>query len=120
MPAKAKLYIGFAIALGAVLLAACLLSPWQVADPQRYESYLLLAAIASILKIRLPKFHGTISLNFLFILIGVAELTLAETVLLGCVGAAIQCVWTKKKPALVRVAFNMSALVTSIVAAYTV
>jgi hypothetical protein len=55
------------------------------------------------------------STNFLFILIGVAELTLAETITLGCAAALVQCLWKPRKwPTLVQVLFNVSILATSI------
>src|SRR6267143_4760163 len=104
MPTKAKLYVTSAIAAGLILLAGCLFYKWDFPDLSRYFGYLALACIASTLKIKLPKIRGTMSTNFLFILIGVAELTMVETVTLGCVAALIQCLWKpRKQPALVQV-----------------
>src|SRR6266550_8273719 len=115
MPKQAKLYIGGVIALGLTLLAVCLLSQWQFPDSSRYVSYLSLAVLASVLKIKLPNMRGTISLNFLFVLIGVEELSISQTVVLGALASVIQCVWrAKKRPTLVQVVFNVAALVTSI------
>lgn len=115
MSMKAKLYIASTIAVGFGLLAGCLVFYWKFPDPSRYLSYLLLACLASTLKIKLPKLHGTMSISFLFILIGVAELTAAETMLLGCAGALVQCFWKpRKRPAVIQVLFNISTVVTSI------
>jgi hypothetical protein len=119
MPTNAKLYINSTIVIGLSILAACLLFEWQFPDPLRYFGYLLLACLASTLKVKLPKIHGTMSINFLFILIGVAELTVAETITLGCVAALIQCLWKpRKQPALIQVLFNISTLVVSIAISY--
>jgi hypothetical protein len=121
MPKQAKVYIGGVIALGLTLLAVCLLSQWQFPDSSRYLSYLSLAVLASVLKIKLPNMRGTISLNFLFVLIGVEELSMSQTVVLGALASVIQCVWkAKKRPTLVQVVFNVAALVTSIAVAYSV
>src|SRR6266576_4158380 len=120
MPTRAKLYINSAIVLGLGTLAGCLLYGWSFPDLPRYFGYLILACVGSTLKIKLPKIRGTMSINFLFILIGVAELTIAETITLGCVAALIQCLWkTRKQPALVQVLFNLSTVVTSIAIAFS-
>ena len=120
MPTRAKLYINSTIVVGLALLAGCLLFEREFRDPSRYFGYLALASIGSTLKIKLPKIRGTMSINFLFILIGVAELTIAETITLGCVAALIQCLWkTRKPPALVQVLFNLSTVVTSIAIAFS-
>lgn len=121
MPATAKLYIGLVIALGFSLLTGCLLFQAQFPDLPRYFSYLLLAVFASTLKVRLPGLTGTMSVNFLFILIGIADLTLAETLAMGCAATVIQCVWrAKRRPRLVQAMFNIAALILSIGVAYQV
>jgi hypothetical protein len=121
MPATAKLYIGSTIALGFALLASCIRFQAQFPDLPRYFSYLLLAVLASTLKVRLPGFTGTISVNFLFILIGIADFTFAETLTMGCAAIVMQCVWhSKRRPRLVQVAFNVAALALSIGVAYQV
>ena len=78
MPAKARLYIGTTISLGLALLAASLVWFRECPDVARYLACASLACIASTLKVRLPGLHGTISVNFVFILIGIARLSLAE------------------------------------------
>ena len=121
MPATAKLYIGVVIALGFSLITGCLLFQGQFPDLPRYVSYLLLALFASTLKVRLPGITGTMSVNFLFILIGIADLTLAETLTMGCAATVIQCMWrTRRRPRLVQVTFNIAALILSIGVAYQV
>src|SRR5271166_3261546 len=80
MPNHARLYVTWVIAVGAILLVAAL-AHWSCADPLRFAIYLLLALVAGTLKIRLPQMTGTYSLTFLFVLIGVADLTFAETVM---------------------------------------
>src|SRR5438445_10407838 len=115
MPTKAKVYIGLIVALGFGLLAGCLVFRAEFPDLPRYFSYLLLAALASTLKVRLPGITGTMSVNFLFILIGVADFTLAETLTMGCAAIVIQCIWRcKRRPRMVQVLFNVAALALSI------
>jgi hypothetical protein len=121
MPTGAKLYINSTIAAGFCLLVGCLLFEWQFPDPSRYLGYLVLACLASTLKIKLPKIRGTMSVNFLFILIGVAELTVAETITLSCIAALIQCFWKpRKRPTVIQVLFNISTLVVSVAISFSV
>src|SRR5262249_28150026 len=115
MPMRAKLYFNSTIITGAALLAGCLMYGREFSQPNMYLAYLLLACLGSTLKIRLPRMKGTMSVNFLFILIGVAELTLVETIALGGLGALIQSFWKPKtRPAPIQVLFNIGALITSI------
>src|SRR6266550_4764955 len=121
MPKNAKIYIALIITLGLALLAGSLVFRAEFSDLPRYFSYLLLAVIASPLKVRLPGITGTISVNFLFILIGIADFTLAETITMGCAAILVQCVWrARQRPRLVQVMFNVAALALSIAAAYQV
>ena len=121
MPTKAKLYVGFVIVAAAALVAACVIAFRQFPDQPRYLLYLALALVASVLKVRLPGFTGTISVSFLFILIAVADFSLLETVLMACGGALIQCLWRpRRSPRAVQVGFNMAALGLSAAAAHVV
>ena len=121
MPNNAKIYIGLIVALGFAVLAGCLLFQAEFPDLPRYFSYLLLAVLASTMKVRLPGITGTMSVNFLFILIGIADFTLAETVTMGCLAILVQCLWrTRTRAKLVQVVFNVGALAISIAAAYQV
>ena len=45
----------------------------------QFICYLLIAMLASRLKVNLPGITGTMSVNFLFILLGILELSFAET-----------------------------------------
>jgi hypothetical protein len=121
MPTNAKVYINSTIFIGLSILAGCLLFERQFTDPARYFGYLLLAGLASTLKIKLPKIRGTMSVNFLFILIGVVELTVTETIVLSCLAALIQCFWKpRKRPLAIQVLFNISTLVVSVTFAFLV
>ncbi len=121
LPRNARIYIAVVAAAGFALLAGCLLYRAQFPDLPRYASYLFLAALASTLKVKLPGITGTMSVNFLFILIGIADFTIAEALTMGCTGIVIQCLWgASKRPRPIQVAFNVAALAISIAAAYQV
>lgn len=117
MPTKAKLFIGLAIVPGLVVLSLGVFH-WESADPVRFTIYLLLALVASTLKVRLPGLTGTMSLNFLFVLVGVSQMSFSETLALGAIGTVMQCVWrTKTRPTVPQVLFNVAALTMAITSA---
>jgi len=118
MPVKAKLFIALAIIPGLMMLSLGI-SHWESADPVRFTIYLLLALVASTLKVRLPGIRGSISLNFLFILIGISQLSFSETLALGAIAAGTQCMWkTRMRPSIAQVLFNISALTMAITSAH--
>ena len=119
MTTGARLYIYATVVLGLTLLCGCLIWFGQFPDVARYLAYFSLACIAAMLKVRLPGLKGTISVNFVFILIAVVELSLAETVILAFVATLVQCLWRPKtRPSPIQVLFNASAVVISTVLAY--
>src|ERR1051326_4764439 len=85
MPVAARLYNG-PIVGGGKWGRAHALSLWQSDDISRFICYLTVAVVVSALKVNLPGFKGTMSVNFLFILIGISEMSLSETMVLGCMG----------------------------------
>ena len=104
---KARVYIGITF-LGGLLSLSLGLLHGEWTEPSRYICYLALALLASGMKVSLPGVHGTMSVIFLFILIGVRELTLAQTLLMGVLGTMIQCYWKPKTwPKPIQVAFNI-------------
>src|ERR1700688_2237460 len=76
-------------------------------NPLKFLCYLVIALAASRLKVNLPGITGTMSVNFLFILLGVLELSLAETMALGCAAVVVQC-FDRDRPVPIQVAFNVS------------
>jgi diguanylate cyclase (GGDEF)-like protein/putative nucleotidyltransferase with HDIG domain len=81
--------------------------------------YLGIAILASRLKVSLPGITGTLSVNFLFILIGVLELSFTETLILGAVSMLAQCMYPERPNAL-QVTFNICAGAISTALAYIV
>jgi hypothetical protein len=78
VPNRAKLYITAIIALGISLLISITVFSWNSPDPYRWASYLVITILASTFKVRLPGLTGTISLSFLFVLIGLSDFSLSE------------------------------------------
>ncbi len=118
MSFSARLYVGVIVALGSVALVAGAMHPHS-RQPVRFLCYLLVAIGASRLKVNLPGITGTMSVNFLFILLGVLELSFAETLALGCVAILTQCFY-RDRPRMVQVVFNTCATSFAIGLAYCV
>src|SRR5271157_4092154 len=76
MSRSAKTYIYAVIGAGGCVLAWSGLT-WSHADPLLWALFSALAILASVVKLRLPGMEGTYSLNFLFLLYGVAHFPLA-------------------------------------------
>jgi diguanylate cyclase (GGDEF)-like protein/putative nucleotidyltransferase with HDIG domain len=110
---QTKLFVGLTACSGVVALGYAL-SHWQSHDLPRFLCYLAVAILASGLKVQLPGIDGTMSVNFLFILLGVMELSLPETLLIGCTASLVQSVWqTRKRLDPIKVLFNVAGMMAN-------
>ncbi len=116
MSLPSRAYIAFVCTLG----LACLLSAgWEMQHPLRFACYLLICMVASALKVNLPGILGTMSVNFLFILVGILDLGAGQTIVIGCVGALVQCIWKPKsqiRP--VQAGFSVMNIAVAVFGAY--
>src|SRR6202050_176978 len=80
---SAKAFIGLVTVLGTagLLYGAIHQSSKNIAE---VICYLGIAILASKLKVNLPGIARTMSVNFLFILLGILHLSFSETLVLGC------------------------------------
>ena len=113
MPIRAKVFIAITAAIGAVELGAACLN-WHSNDLLKFACYLLIAVLASTMKVKLPGIDSTMSVHFLFVLLGVLELSLAETMVIGFAAALLQSVWkNKRRSEPVKVIFNVFTLTSN-------
>jgi len=109
-PAGAKAFIA-AMAFAALVCFGFAVMHWQSSNPVKFLCYLMVAVLASSLKIKLPGINGTMSVNFLFILLGVLELSFGETLAIGFAAVLVQCYWRPANgPKPIHVIFNLSQL----------
>ncbi|MFN0164811.1 MAG: diguanylate cyclase domain-containing protein [Bryobacteraceae bacterium] len=110
MPWNARLYISAIVLLGsASLLQVTLHDPADQLIP-----FVILFAgsvLSSGLKVPLPGITGTLSPNFLFILLGVVHLGLAETAAIGAASFLVQYLWkSRHQPDWAKIAFNLGSV----------
>ncbi len=92
---------------------------WQSDDPVKFGCYLLAALLAASLKVSLPGIEGTLSVNFLFTLLGILELSLPETLIIGLASTLAQFYWRPaRKVKLVQLVFNLAQVTVSSSVAY--
>jgi diguanylate cyclase (GGDEF)-like protein/putative nucleotidyltransferase with HDIG domain len=110
-------FISLQILLGLPLLPYALYH-WHPQSELRFACFFAVALTASLFKVRLPGIEATMSANFLFILVGILDLSYPETLLMGCFGGLAQSIWqAKPRPRLVQLLFNLANLSISISAA---
>ncbi len=107
LPFFAKLFIGVIIlgGLATLVYGGIHQTSNNIAE---FICYLGIAVLASRLKVNLPGITGTLSVNFLFILIGVLDLSFSETLILGAISMVAQCFYPERPRAL-QLAFNVCA-----------
>ena len=113
MSAKTKSFVGVTVSIGFMVLGSAV---WHVqsADLTRFLCYLAVAVLASGLKVQLPGIDGTMSVNFLFILLGVVELSLGETLVIGCTATLVQSVWqARNRLDPIKVVFNVFGMMAN-------
>src|ERR1700683_3917925 len=117
LSAVAKLYISLVVIAGlaTLLYAGIHQSSKNIAE---FICYLGIGILSSRLKVSLPGITGTLSVNFLFILVGVLELSLTETLILCSVSMLAQCLYPER-PQAIQLTFNICATSVSTFLAYT-
>lgn len=107
-------YIALIVASGAASLLYGALH-WHSENFPRYLSYCIVALIASGMKVSLPSVPGTMSMHFVFVVVGITQLGFGETVAMGCAGMLVQSLFrTRNRPQPIQVIFSVSSVACSI------
>lgn len=115
MPVKA--YLALVIGLGAACYSQ--LAFWESKDLARFLVIAAVAGLGSRLKVKLPGIDATMSVAFFFIIVGIVELTMPETLAVGIAGLAFQMSIQKMTPKkAVQFAFNLAVTGGSSTIAY--
>jgi hypothetical protein len=102
--------------IGAMMLAAAVTAGYATFVSHAPHTYfalavLVLAAVTSRMKVKLPGINGNMSVNLPFLLTAVINLSAAEAVVVTCVSTAVQC-WPRKDAKFnpQQMAFNVSMM----------
>ena len=94
---------------------------WQIRreNALRLAGYALAAIIASGMKIRLPGIFGTLSMNYIVIIVALEELTVGAAVSVGIISTLAQCfIHAETRPKWFQVLFNAAGIPIPVVAAH--
>jgi hypothetical protein len=102
--------------IAAMMLAAAITAGYATFESHALHLYfalavLVLAAMTSRMKVKLPGINGNMSMNLPFLLTAVISLSSAEAVVIACVSTAVQC-WPRKDAKFnpQQMAFNLSMM----------
>jgi diguanylate cyclase (GGDEF)-like protein/putative nucleotidyltransferase with HDIG domain len=112
MSAAPRFFIAVVVLCGTAVLTYTVMHG-RSENPLKFFCYLVIALAASRLKVNLPGITGTMSVNFLFLLLGVLELSLSEAMALGCAAVVVQC-FDRDRPIPIQVAFNVCSTALAI------
>jgi hypothetical protein len=108
----AKAYITLIIAAGAMVVLVTAGS-WSSSNLRQFSIFLGLVVISSTLKMRIPGIEGTMSPNFVFLILGMTALSFSEVMAITLAAALVQSLWAAKQPRLVQITFSAAALLVS-------
>jgi len=103
-------FVGIILILGVCLFIWTLVN-WQTEDPRRFLAYVMIACLASGIKVIVPGVDMTMAAHFLFVLIGIVELGRSETILMASAASLVQTFWhAEGRPRGIHVAFNVASM----------
>ena len=116
MTSKAKLFLILEIGLGSILMLQEM-AKLNIQHPFQFASLFVVTVLASGLKVSLPGVTGTMSVYFLFLLIGMGRLSVSESLAIGLAATLMQCYWhAKQRPRWFQILFNLASTALAIMA----
>jgi hypothetical protein len=110
----ARAFIALIVALGLAVLGDAIFQANAI-DTPRFVAFLLVACLAARFKVKLPGVTGTMSVNLPFILMAVAELSLVEALIVGCLSNLVQCLpRNKQKFNWIQAVFNFNTMALAV------
>ena len=119
MSPRANIYLQCVLGTGIFLLVSGL-TEFSTANLPQFFAYLSVAILSATWKFKVPGLPVTYSAMFAFVLIGIANFSLGETLVIGCLATLVQCLWrTKRRPSPRRSARKTSFSVAVVAIAVT-
>src|SRR5258708_37613113 len=99
MSPRANIYLQCVLGTGIFLLVSGL-TEFSTANLPQFFAYLSVAMLSATWKFKVPGLPVSYSAMFAFVLIGIANYSLGETLVIGCLATLVQGLWrTKRKGA---------------------
>jgi diguanylate cyclase (GGDEF)-like protein/putative nucleotidyltransferase with HDIG domain len=120
MPRAARAYWFLVVGAGCCCLARAL-GAWQIHEESivKFLVYLVAAVSASGLKIRLPGIFGTLSMNYVVIILALQDLSLSAALLVAIASTLGQCIiHTSSQAKWFRVLFSVGGIPVPVIAAH--
>src|SRR5258708_19671386 len=119
MSPRANIYLQCVLGTGIFLLVSGL-TEFSTANLPQFFAYLCVAMLSATWKFKVPGLAVSYSATFAFVLIGIANYSLGEALVIGCLATLVQCLWrTKRRPSPRRSARKTSFSVAVVVIAVT-
>lgn len=114
---SARVFIALIVISGLCVFGDAVLSANSI-YAVRFISFVLVACVAARLRLKLPGFTGSMSVNLPFILVAIAEMSSLEALTVGCISTVVQTLPRKKLGKLnsVQAAFNFSNMALAVAA----
>lgn len=111
---KARTFITLVIVLGLCVLGMAVANATAIRS-LRFIAFLVVACVAARLKVKLPGVSGNMAVNLPFILVAVAEMTLLEAVIVGCLSNLVHCLPSdNRKFNWLRTSFNVCTMALAV------
>jgi diguanylate cyclase (GGDEF)-like protein/putative nucleotidyltransferase with HDIG domain len=108
-----RLFLALFITLAAVVLGNAAIF-WHSTDLIKFAAFLAISLMTAGARVRVPGVAGPLPLSFLFVLVGLVELTPSETILLACGVALVQCYWNQsQRPPITLAVFQVAVTIVA-------
>ena len=118
MSPRSRAYFYCVVGIGLFLFSNGL-GQFTPADFQQFFAYLALGMLSATWRVKVPGISANISPVFAFVLIGIANYSLGEALVIACGSTLVQCMWKPgEKRDTRKIMFNAATVVIAVTIAY--
>src|SRR5579862_191812 len=118
MSPRARAYFYCVVGIGLFLFSNGL-GQFTPADFQQFFAYFALAMLSATWRVKVPGVPVNVSPVFAFVLIGIANYSLGEALVIGCGATLVQCLWKPEEKRNTRkIMFNVAAVAIAVTVSY--
>src|ERR1700676_1736884 len=118
MSPRSRAYFYCVVGIGLFLFSNGL-GQFTPADFQQFFAYFALGMLSATWRVKVPGIPVNVSPVFAFVLIGIANYSLGEALMIACGSTLVQCMWRpdeKREPR--KIMFNVAAVAIGVTIAY--